>query len=183
MESQVVLTRNFANHLTQGKHPYTFALHEGKGRNPHAHIFISERGNDGVQRTREQYFRRANSAHPERGGAPKNRDFQQRAWLANTRRAWAERTNHQLEQEGRTHRIDHRSYEEQGLLKVPTQHVGPKLTYLERRGMATDRVDRLMAVADEAKLLEAERDQLRRDIEQYQAQLKRDRSRGHGLGY
>src|SRR5262245_45829282 len=53
--------------------------------NPHAHLMISERRNDGVERSREQWFRHANSEHPERGGAPKSRTFHGREWMEQSR--------------------------------------------------------------------------------------------------
>jgi hypothetical protein len=64
--------------------PYTLAVHAGHdadGReNPHAHLMISERWNDGIERSREQWFRRANSGHQERGGA-ETRTFHGREWM------------------------------------------------------------------------------------------------------
>ncbi|MCI3049250.1 hypothetical protein ML378_26340, partial [Escherichia coli] len=39
---------------------------------PHAHIMMSQRVNDGIERTPEQYFRRYNARYPERGGAKKD---------------------------------------------------------------------------------------------------------------
>lgn len=57
------------------KHPYTYAMHEtmasdGK-TNPHAHIMFSTRTLDEFDRTPEQFFKRYNATHPERGGAKK----------------------------------------------------------------------------------------------------------------
>jgi hypothetical protein len=54
---------------------------------------ISERRNDGIERSREQWFRRANSEYPERGGAPKSRAFHGREWMERARGRWAELTN------------------------------------------------------------------------------------------
>jgi hypothetical protein len=73
---QIELALAFAQELTKDELlPYTLAIHEGRdadGRehNPHAHLMVSERRNDGIERSREQWFRRANSEHPKRGGAP-----------------------------------------------------------------------------------------------------------------
>ena len=49
--------------------PYTLAVHRGQGENPHAHLMISERANDGIERSREQWFKRYNSKDPEKGRA------------------------------------------------------------------------------------------------------------------
>ena len=71
-EDHVELAHAFAQELTEREHlPYTLAIHagqdaEGREHNPHAHLMISERQNDGIARTREQWFRRANSASPDR---------------------------------------------------------------------------------------------------------------------
>ena len=39
---------------------------------PHVHLMYSERINDGIERNPEQYFKRYNAKHPERGGAKKH---------------------------------------------------------------------------------------------------------------
>ena len=65
--------------LTDGEHlPYTLAIHAGEDadgheHNPPAHLIFSERRNDGIERSRQDWFNRANSEHPEQGGAPKSR--------------------------------------------------------------------------------------------------------------
>ena len=74
--------------------PYTVAIHSGRDadgneHNPHAHLMISERKNDGIERSREQFFRARISKHPERGGAPKSRTFHGREWLEHARERWA----------------------------------------------------------------------------------------------
>ena len=75
------LAHAFAQELTADERlRYTLAIHSGwdaggHEHNPHAHLMISERQNHGITRSREQWFRRANSACPERGGAPKSRTF------------------------------------------------------------------------------------------------------------
>ena len=55
--------------------PYTLAIHRGvaNGENPHAHLMFSERGNDGIERSGEQWFKRHNAKAPEKGGARKSR--------------------------------------------------------------------------------------------------------------
>ena len=46
------LAVGFARHLTDGEHlPYTLAIHAGEGTNPHCHLLISERTNDGLERS------------------------------------------------------------------------------------------------------------------------------------
>ena len=64
------LASGFAAGVTEGERlPYTLAIHRGgpDGENPHAHLMISERANDGIERSREQWFRRYNAKAPEKG--------------------------------------------------------------------------------------------------------------------
>lgn len=182
-DQQVELTRAFAQGVTRGKHPYTFAVHEGKGVNPHAHVFLSERTVDGIERPKEQFFRRANSQSPERGGAMKDRTFQGKAWLEATREGWAVLSNRALEQAGHEARIDHRSYEAQGILKVPEQKIGVRTLAMERRGLRTERGSRILERSKEIEGLDQQRHDLKQDIEAYAAkEAQRERSRGWGLG-
>ena len=91
LEEHVAMAHAFVAELTDAEHlPYTLAIHsgrdgEGREHNPHAHVLISERVNDGIARERQQWFRRANSAHPEMGGAPKTRTFHGRPRMDGTR--------------------------------------------------------------------------------------------------
>ena len=142
------LAVGFARHLTEAEQlPYTLALHAGKGTNPHAHLLISERGNDGLERSPELWFRRYNAAEPERGGARKSRELKPRAWLDEARAAWAEQTNLALERGGHEVRVDHRTLEEQGITRAPGLHLGPAVSAMEARGIETDRGNEARAVA------------------------------------
>ena len=65
-----------------GDKPYTFAIHDKPAalkeeiRQPHAHIMFSERvAEKGIEYTKEQFFKRYNPRHPERGGAKKDNRF------------------------------------------------------------------------------------------------------------
>jgi hypothetical protein len=142
-EDQIALAHAFAQELTADERlPYTLAVHaghdaDGREHNPHAHLMVSERRNDGVERSREQWFRRANSAHPDRGGASKSRTFHGREWMEHARERWAELTNVTLERCGRRERVDHRSYERQGIDREPGEHFGPGAAHFVARGQST----------------------------------------------
>ena len=146
------LASGFAKRLTEGERlPYTLAIHRGDGENPHAHLMFSERANDGIERSREQWFRRYNAKEPEKGGAQKSRAAMPQAWLEDTRKAWEREANEALERAGYGERIDHRSLadrrdaaERSGDLELaaelsrePNVHLGP-MAYragdLERAG-------------------------------------------------
>lgn len=109
---QIKVAQEFARELGNAageRLPYTLAVHRGEGANPHAHLILSERVNDGLARTRQTWCKRANGRHPERGGARKTRRLQGKRWLIQTRQDWERIANRQLERAGRPERIDHRS--------------------------------------------------------------------------
>lgn len=56
------------------------------------------------------------------------------------RAAWAAYTNRVLESAGRPERIDHRSYKRQGIDKIPTVHLGPAASQMEKRGTRTGKI-------------------------------------------
>ena len=144
------LAIGFAHYITDSENlPYTLAIHAGKGTNPHCHLLISERGNDGLERSPEQWFRRYNAAAPERGGAQKSTALHPKAWLEETRAAWAAQTNLALERAGHAVRIDHRSLEAQGIDRLPGLHLGPVAAAMEARGIETERGDAARAIARE----------------------------------
>ena len=74
-QQQEDFIREWIEQEISDKHAYAFAIHEplasdGKP-NPHVHFMYSDRIDDGIERPPEQYFKRYNSKHPERGGAKK----------------------------------------------------------------------------------------------------------------
>lgn len=74
---RLALVRDFVKQETGDKHAWSFAIHNPKasidgGEQPHAHIMMSQRVNDGIERSPEQYFRRYNAKFPARGGARKD---------------------------------------------------------------------------------------------------------------
>ena len=112
-------------------HPYTFAIHEGKGTNPHAHLVFSERVIDGVERKPETFFKRANKKNPEQGGAAKNRALKSTEFLVDARESWATCVNKSLQKHssvlqrvfGNIPQVDHRSRKERGLEPVAPAHL------------------------------------------------------------
>ena len=86
--------------------PCQWALHYGKGRNPHAHVIFSERKNTPeTQYSREVFFKR--------NGAKKNRDFNAKDWVSDVRESWETTANHHLALAGSKERINHRSLKAQ----------------------------------------------------------------------
>jgi hypothetical protein len=146
--------------------PYTLAVHSGRDangneHNPHAHLMISERQNDGIERDPDQWFRRANSAGPERGGAPKSRTFHGREWMEHARERWATLTNQMLQARGRDERVDHRSYERQGIDREPGEHYGPAGAHMAGKGLDHERLGHAAVAVDQRDAVRA----IDRDIE------------------
>ncbi|MCL1915933.1 MAG: MobA/MobL family protein, partial [Desulfovibrionaceae bacterium] len=126
-----------------GPLPYSFAVHKGRDKaNPHCHLLISERVNDGHSREPDLWFKRA-AKDLAKGGAKKTKELHPREWLLSCRELWAERANLALQRAGHDARIDHRTLEAQGINRAPTIHLGPSVAAMERKGIRTQRGSRL----------------------------------------
>jgi hypothetical protein len=160
-EDQMALAREFAQELTKDDSPpYTLAIHAGLDRdgvehNPHAHLMISERKNDGIERSREQWFARANPTDPSKGGAEKTRAIHGHAWMEHARQKWADLTNKTLERSGREERVDHRSYARQGIDQDAGRHYGPAAAHMMSRGQHHDRLESAVNAVTDSERLEA----------------------------
>ena len=151
------LARSFAAHVTAGELPYTLAVHAGHSKkagvadNPHLHLVFSERVNDGVERAAESWFRRAapKGGDPAAGGAKKSERTKPRAWLEETRQAWAAEMNQAFVRAGVADEVTPESHaaqlarareagdakeEERLLLSPPSQHIGPAAKHNGRTG-------------------------------------------------
>jgi len=121
-------------HLLASNRPCEFALHRPVGaisgeEHPHVHIQTSERPSDGIDRTPEQHFRRANAENPALGGARKlsggKTPLQMKIELQKTRAQVAEEINRTLSEAGLPQRVDHRSNREKGIQKTPERRLHP----------------------------------------------------------
>jgi len=147
---QVDLARAFARKVTDrpcGEDvtlPYTLAIHRGdlKKKNVHCHLVFSDRGNDGIDRDPEQWFKRANKKEPEKGGAAKVRGLVAKQWLTDTMADWASVANKHLEKGGYEDRIDHRSLKDQGINRIPQIHVGPAAFRMAKKDLEPERLAR-----------------------------------------
>ena len=126
-----------------------FNLHDTGGGNPHAHILLTMRPLDEkgawLPKSKKEYVLDENG---EKIRLPSGRyktrkvdlvDWNNRENAEVWRRAWADLTNEFLEQNNRPERIDHRSYERQGIDQIPTVHVGVSATQMEKKGIVTER--------------------------------------------
>lgn len=99
-------------------------MHDLASDNPHAHVMLTMReiGPDGFGK--------------------KNRDWNEQNLMETWRAAWADHCNSALAAAGlHSIKIDHRSFERQGLDRVPTVHLGPAAAKQERAGTLTPQGD------------------------------------------
>jgi ATP-dependent exoDNAse (exonuclease V) alpha subunit len=77
-------------------------------------------------------------------------DWNERDKAEEWRKAWADAVNAELAAHGFAETVDHRSYERQGIDKIPSIHLGVSATQMERRGIVTDRgnINREIAVSN-----------------------------------
>ena len=126
-----------------------FNLHDTGGGNPHAHILLTMRPLDErgawLPKSKKEYVLDENG---EKIRLPSGRyktrkvdlvDWNNRENAEVWRRAWADLANDFLAQNNRPERIDHRSYERQGIDHLPTVHVGVSATQMEKKGIVTER--------------------------------------------
>ena len=122
------LAIQFAESLTEDENlPYTLAIHEDKSGNPHSHLIISERPNDGIERDSKTWFKRYNAKDPASGGTKKTESLKPESWLELTRISWEAYANTALERAGFDVRIDHRSNEARGIDRETQVRVGHNL--------------------------------------------------------
>ena len=132
---RAVLARNFAQKILGDERlPWILAVHDDK-QNPHFHLMISERVNDGIPRGPEQWFSRHDASRPQGTGARKSEALKSKEWLLEVRETWSESINQELERKGSRQRVSHLSLEAQGVDREPNVHIGPNVLAMARRGL------------------------------------------------
>ena len=126
-----------------------FNLHDTGGGNPHAHILLTMRPLDEngawLPKSKKEYVLDENGEkiHLPSGWYKTRKvdlvDWNSRENAEVWRRAWADLANEFLKQNNCPERIDHRSYERQGIDQLPTVHVGVSATQMEKKGIVTER--------------------------------------------
>ena len=161
---QLALVRSFVkDNFVDAGMCADFAIHDKGTGNPHAHIMltirpIKENGKWGAKCRKVYDLNGQGQRIPDgKGGWKSHRedttDWNQRGNAEKWRAAWAAYTNRALEAAGRPERIDHRSYKRQGVDKIPTVHMGPAASQMERRGIVTDKGNINREIATDNKLL------------------------------
>lgn len=124
----------------------------GRHGQPHVHLMYSERINDGIERNPEQYFKRYNAKHPERGGAKKHNiqgtQTERKEALKALRNRWEQMHNAHIDRRlpkntllnaSRNHRakISMKSLAEQGITdRKPEPHMTPSESAAKHREAA-----------------------------------------------
>ena len=161
---QLALVRSFVkDNFVDAGMCADFAIHDKGTGNPHAHIMLTirplkEDGTWGAKCRKVYDLDGQGQRIPDgKGGWKSHRedttDWNQRGNAEKWRAAWAAYTNRALEAAGRPERIDHRSYKRQGVDKIPSVHMGPAASQMERRGIATEKGNINREIAADNKLL------------------------------
>ncbi len=133
-----------------------FAVHQpdkedGGIQNPHFHVMcpirpILPNGKWGNKQRREYVLDEQGERIRDEAGnyvfnAVPTIDWGSPETLEAWRQAWAELCNAKFAEKGLDCRIDHRSFERQGVEQIPTQHEGPTVRAMEAKGIRTDKGD------------------------------------------
>ena len=126
------------------------AIHDPSppGHNPHAHVMLTMRAIDEngkwLPKSRREYELDAdgNRIKDAKGKWKFHKvnttDWNNRENAELWRSAWETIQNRYLEEANRPERVHMRSYERQGIDQIPTVHMGPAVTAMEKRGIQTD---------------------------------------------
>ena len=146
-EQRISLIEDYILRQFGQRHVYSYAIHNKKasdgGEQPHVHLMICERELDGIERGREQFFKRFNRNSPNKGGAKKvntgMKPSEGAKLLKEQRQLWEEVHNAWVAACGYPEAaIDLRSLKEQGIDRIPEPHYGPVRMEILRRGGEID---------------------------------------------
>ena len=155
MEENIDIAKQFLldNFVSRGM-VVDFSIHQpdkedGCIRNPHFHVMcpirpILPNGKWGNKQRREYVLDEdGNRIRDEAGNyvfnAVPTTDWGSPETLEAWRQTWADLCNTKFAEKGSDCRIDHRSYERQGVEQIPTQHEGPTVRAMEAKGIRTDK--------------------------------------------
>ncbi|MBQ7932416.1 MAG: MobA/MobL family protein [Clostridia bacterium] len=154
MEENIVLVLQFlTDHFVSRGMIADYAVHapekDGGISNPHFHVLCPIRplnpdGIWGAKQKREYVLDEHGNKIRDGDGnyvfnAVSTTDWGTPETLEEWRQAWAELCNAKFAEKELTDRIDHRSYERQGVEKLPTIHEGPAVRQMEAKGIQTDK--------------------------------------------
>ncbi len=140
-----------------------FCIHDKDPNNPHCHILLTMRpiDKDGnwLAKSRKVYdldndgnrikLPSGNWKSHKEDTTDWNSQDNAELWREN----WSKHCNLYLENLGQSERIDHRSYERQGIDKIPSIHLGVQASQMEKKGIATERGNLNRQIAEDNKNL------------------------------
>ena len=125
------------------------AVHDKNDGNPHCHIMLTMRPlNEDTTwgaKSKKEYILDENGEKVKlKNGNYKTRkintvDWNEQDKAEEWRKTWADITNKYLEENSIQEKVDHRSYQRQGIEEIPTIHLGVSASQMEKKGIATDR--------------------------------------------
>jgi len=125
------------------------ALHDKNDGNPHVHILLTMRPLNEDKtwgaKSKKEYILDENGEKVKlKNGNYKTRKIDTTDWneqdkAEEWRKSWADITNKYLEENSIQEKVDHRSYERQGIEQIPTIHLGVSASQMEKKGIVTDR--------------------------------------------
>lgn len=163
-EKQIQLVREYVqdNFVSAGMCA-DIAFHDKKNGNPHAHIMLTMRpleqsGEWGAKSKKEYILDKNGQRIKLKNGSFKTRKVDLTDWNDKDkaevwRQAWADVTNRYLAEQNIPQRIDHRSYERQGIEQIPTVHMGVAATQMERKGIVTEKGEKNRLIREQNRLL------------------------------
>ena len=144
IEQSISLARRFANEqFVRAGMCADVCVHDKGDGNPHAHIMLTMRpiNPDGTWGAKVVKVN-GKKTYPV--------DWDDRSKAEEWRKAWAAYANGALRIAGKLteeNALDHRSYERQGAERIPTVHLGPYASGLEKRGIKTELGDKNREIA------------------------------------
>ncbi len=156
VDENIALARRFVQeHFVSKGMIADLAVHEPDKENgipnPHFHVLTTMRplNPDGTwgNKQRREYALDENGERirDEKGeyvfNAVHTTDWHEPETLEHWREAWCKMVNAEFVRKGLAARIDHRSYEAQGIEQIPTVHEGPLVQKMEKRGIRTQKGD------------------------------------------
>ena len=144
---------------------------------PHVHVMLTMR--EAVERDSTIFQKLKSYMGLERASSemvfgPKVVEWNSKILLCNWREKWADYANVHLAKAGLDMRIDHRSYEDQGIELIPQPKLGKSVNEMRYRGESIDRFEEMRAVQEKNKELIQENPSLVLDyITRYQSTFTR----------
>lgn len=150
-KEQIELIRNYVkeNFVDKGMCA-DINIHDKGTGNPHAHVMltmraVNEKGEwEAKQKKVYELDQEGNKIYDAKKKTykcttQKTTDWDNQENVSNWREDWAKQCNEFYKKKGIEKSIDHRSYKEQGIDKIPTIHLGSTANVMEKKGKLTDR--------------------------------------------